>query len=45
MLSTTRTKLAFVIIFRPYKSMTLLINELSESMLIDSHSNLDTYTM
>ena len=45
MLSTTRIKLAFVLIFHPDKSMSLLINELGESMLIDSHSHLDTYTM
>ena len=42
MLSTTRIKLAFVLIFHPDKSMSLLINELGESMLIDSHSHLDT---
>ena len=42
MLSTTRIKLAFVLIFHPDKSLSLLINELGQSMLIDSHSHLDT---
>ena len=38
-LSLAKVKLAFVLIFSPDKSMTLL-NELGESMLIDSHSHL-----
>ena len=42
MLSLARVKLAFVLIFSPDKSMTLFLNELGESMLIDSHSHLDT---
>ena len=41
-LLATRVKLAFVLIFHPDKSMVLLINELGESMLIDSHSHLNT---
>ena len=45
MLSLARVKLAFVLIFSPDKSMTLLLNELGESMLIDSHSHLDTGTI
>jgi hypothetical protein len=42
MLSLARVKLAFVLFFSPDKSMTLFLNELGESMLIDSHSHLDT---
>ena len=41
-LSARSVKLAFVLIFNPDKSIVLLINELGDSMLIDSHSHLNT---
>ena len=37
-----RVKIALVLILNPGKSMTLLINELGQSMLIESHLHLDT---
>ena len=36
-LSSSNGKIALVLIFNPDKSMTLLINEVNQSMLIESH--------
>ncbi|XP_028394444.1 uncharacterized protein LOC114518637 [Dendronephthya gigantea] len=42
LLSSSKVKIALVLIFNPDKAMTLLINELGQSMLVERHSHLDT---
>ena len=41
-LSSSNGKIALVLIFNPDKSMTLLINEVNQSMLIESHLHSNT---
>ena len=41
-LSSSNGKIALVLIFNPDKSMTLLINEVNQSMLTESHLHSNT---